>query len=76
MNFATVLIVLVLAACLVLAVRYLAKNGMCAACEDRGACRAAQSASDSRQTGCGGKCSSCRYHELEKAAAAKHQTGI
>lgn len=76
MNFATVLIILVLAALVGLAVRYLKKHGMCAACENRAACRAARKAggvgsNDNGQFSscCGGKCSSCRYYESEQAAA-------
>lgn len=75
MNFATVCIVLILAVLLGLAVRYLVKNGMCAACEDRDACKSAHKADGAGlPAGCGGKCSSCRYYELEKQAAAAKQT--
>lgn len=74
MNLPTILIGLVLAALLGLAVRYLIKNGACAACEDKAACQAARKeASSGGLSGCGGKCSSCRYHEAElKAGAGKH----
>jgi hypothetical protein len=78
MNLPTVLIGLVVAALLGLAIRYLAKNGMCAACEDKKACQAAKKAGGSSvASGCGGKCSSCQYYEAElKASAAKHQAGV
>lgn len=77
MNLPTILIGLIVAALLGLAIRYLVKNGMCAACEDRAACQAAKKAGSPDSTsGCGGKCSSCRYYEAElKAAAARHRAG-
>lgn len=81
MNLSTILIGTVIAALLALAVRYLVKNGMCAACEDRAACQAAKKAATAGGTapenggadsaGCGGKCSACRYYEMELRAAGK-----
>ena len=78
MNFPTILIALAVAALFGLAVRYLAKNGTCAACEDRDACRAAKEdgSPDRLSPGCGTKCSSCQYYEYErKASAKKRRTG-
>lgn len=72
MNFATILIVLILAALVGLAVRYLVKNGPCAACENRAACRAAKKAEGKPSAGCEGNCSACRFYETEKKA---RQTG-
>lgn len=76
MNIATFLIALIIATLFVLAIRYLAKNGMCAACEDKKACHSAKEAGDpGLSSACGGKCSSCRYEAQElKAAADRHQT--
>ena len=75
MNGATIFLGLIIAALFVLAVRYLVKNGMCAACEDKAACQAAKKAgAPDLSSACGGKCASCRYYEQElKAASAKHQ---
>jgi len=77
MNAATILISLIVAALLVLAVRYLIKNGMCVACEDKEACQAAKKTNGvDLSYGCDGKCASCRHYEHElKASLTKHQTG-
>lgn len=76
MNWPTILIGLAIAALLVLAIRYLAKHGLCAACEDKAACQAAKKAGADFSAGCGGKCAACRYYEYEqKALQAKHQAG-
>ncbi len=74
MNLPTILIGLAVATLLGLAIRYLVKNGMCAACEDKTACQAAKKAGGpDLSSACGGKCSACRYYEAElKAAATKH----
>jgi hypothetical protein len=74
MNIPTILIGLVVAGLLALAIRYLVKNGMCAACEDKEACQAAKKAAGySVPSGCSEKCSSCKYYEAElKALAGKH----
>lgn len=74
MNIPTILLSAAVAAMLVFAIRYLVKNGMCAACEDREACQGSKKAGGN-SAGCGGKCSSCRYYEAEQKAAAKHGTG-
>jgi hypothetical protein len=79
MNLPTILIALAVAALLGMAVRYLVKNGMCAACEDKSACQAAKKAGGpDLSSGCGGGCASCKYYEYElKALAAKqHQSGV
>lgn len=78
MNLATILILLPLAAFVGLAIRYLTKNGMCAACENKGACRAAKKPDRSGlPSGCGGQCASCRYFEAEqRTAAAAHRAGL
>lgn len=80
MNFATILIILAVAVLFVLAVRYLLKYGMCGACENRAVCRNARKVKGAGDSGCtnfspccSGKCSSCRYFELEKAAAEKNK---
>lgn len=78
MNLPTILIGSIIAALFILAVRYVVKNGACAACEDREACQAAKKSDGADfYLNCGGKkCLSCKYYEYElKAAAAKHQTG-
>lgn len=75
MNFATALIGLVIAALLVLAVRYLVRNGMCAGCDMSGSCSRAKKASAAAAHGCSGSCEGCAYHEAEmKVAAARRQT--
>jgi hypothetical protein len=76
MNLPTILIGLIIAVLFVLAVRYLVKNGTCAACEDKEACQAAKKmAAAGPAHGCGGMCASCRYYEYElKALPAKQQT--
>lgn len=72
MNLPTILIGLVVIALFTLAIRFITKNGACAACEAQGACHSAGNGADA-SSGCGGKCSSCQYHEYElKAMAAKH----
>jgi hypothetical protein len=78
MNLPTILIGLVVAGLLVLAIRYLLKNGLCAACEDKAACQAAKKAGGpGLSSGCGGKCASCKYYEAElKAEAVKHRAGV
>jgi hypothetical protein len=77
MNVSTILIGLVVAGLLMFAIRYLIKNGMCAVCENKSACQTAKKAASSgTPSECGGKCSSCKYHEAElKAAAEKHENG-
>ena len=77
MNLSTILIALSIAALLVFAIRYLVKNGMCAACEDRAACEAAKKAGVSDSSSCcSGKCSACKYYEYElKASQATHRAG-
>lgn len=59
MNFATILVTAAIAALLVLAVRYLVKNGVCAACVDAKSCRSAASAGPG--TGCGHGCAGCPH---------------
>lgn len=59
MNFATVLVAAAIAALLALAVRYLVKNGACAACADAKSCRSAASAAP--DAGCGHGCSGCPH---------------
>jgi hypothetical protein len=78
MNIPTIVIGFIIAALLFFAIRYLVKNGMCAACEDKSACEAAKKAGlPGPASSCGGKCSSCQYYEQElKAAAAKHSANI
>lgn len=72
MNVPTVLIGLVVIALFALAIRFISKNGACAACEAQGACHSAGKEADT-SSNCGGKCSSCQYYEYElKAAAKKH----
>ena len=73
MNAATIVIGLVEAALLGLAIRYLVKNGACAACGDREACEAARKGTGAkRPPGCGGNCASCKYYQVElKATAGK-----
>lgn len=79
MNLPTILIGLVVLALLGLAIRYLVKNGMCAACEDKAACQAAKKAGEvSLPPGCGGSCAACQHREAElrAVAALKHQAGV
>lgn len=77
MNLPTILIGLAVAGLLGLAIRYLAKNGACAACEDKTACEAARKAGSSELPGacgsCSGKCPVHGLYEYEqmKVAAAK-----
>jgi hypothetical protein len=77
MNLPTISIGLVIAALLALAIRYVVKHGVCAACEDREACQAANAGGGSGfPPGCGGECASCRYYEHElNASTTKHQAG-
>lgn len=63
MNLPTIFIGLMIAALFVLAIRYLVRNGMCAACEDKKACRAAKKAN-----------ASCQHCEQElQESDARHQ---
>ena len=77
MNLPTILISLVIATLFVLAIRYLRRNGMCAACEDKGACQAAKKANGAaNSSGCSGKCASCQHHDYElKSSPVKLQIG-
>ncbi len=78
MNVPTIVIGLIIATLLFFAIRYLVKNGMCAACEDKEACRDAKKAGvPGHSSSCGGKCASCQYYEYEmKSAVVKHQAGV
>ncbi|KLU63599.1 hypothetical protein CEB3_c00280 [Peptococcaceae bacterium CEB3] len=60
MNLPTILIGFVVAALLGLAIRYILKNGACAACEAKGACHSAKTGSDI-STGCGDNCAGCHH---------------
>ncbi|MCI1956600.1 MAG: hypothetical protein LKJ21_09545 [Oscillospiraceae bacterium] len=79
MNLASILVTVVVAALLGLAIRYLAKHGMCAACEDRDACRNALKASrrgEHPASLCGGNCRGCPYYlEEQRMKAANLPTG-
>lgn len=85
MNLATILVAAAIAALLVLAVRYVAKHGMCAACEDREACKGAfkpDSKGEPPAFSCGGTgCHSCPYYAEEQrmmkmaAVPAEKKTG-
>lgn len=71
MNAATILIAAAIAALLLLAVRYLVKNGPCAACEMRGACR--KNPQEDRKpsaSACGGNCRGCQYYAQEQKMKA------
>ncbi|WP_434511051.1 hypothetical protein [Desulfitobacterium sp. AusDCA] len=70
MNLSTALIGLVVAAFLGLAIRYIVKNGTCAACEAKGACHSAGASLDI-STGCGVSCTGC-HCGTAKAAPMKH----
>lgn len=71
----TILIGLAVAGLLFLAIRYVVKNGACAACESKEACHAAKNGADfNNPSGCSGKCSSCRYYESEMKALAEKQS--
>lgn len=66
MNAVTVLVVLLLAALFVLAVRFQVKGGSCASCELKSVCKKA--ATEPGAPRCGGDCASCRYHAAEQRA--------
>ena len=74
MNLASILVAAAIAGLLFLAVRYLAKHGMCAACEDREACRRALKPSGGKGEppafSCGMSCHSCPYYEQEQRMRA------
>lgn len=65
---ATIIVILLVGLLLVLAVRYLLRHGMCAACENSGACKGASG------SGCDGNCSACRCYasELEARKSRVH----
>lgn len=76
MNLPTVLIALVIAALFVLAVRFVAKHGVCDACDLKGSCRTAKKTGGGSFCDPGAGCSACRYYEYErKAPPAKRHTG-
>lgn len=77
MNAATILIAAAIAVPLFFAVRYLVKNGPCAACEMRGACRKKpQGNRKPSPSACGGNCRSCQYYAQERRMrAANAQAG-
>lgn len=70
MNLASALVAVAIAALLFLAVRYVAKHGMCAACEDREACQRALNKPGSKEespvSSCGMSCHSCPYYAEEE----------
>ncbi len=75
MNLASILVAAAIAGLLFLAVRYVAKHGLCAACEDREACkRSVPSGSGGKPPAgreppasfCGGSCHSCPYYAQER----------
>ncbi|MDQ7093751.1 hypothetical protein REC12_09120 [Desulfosporosinus sp. PR] len=71
MNLPTILLGLGVAVLLTLAIRYLVKNGTCAACEAKGACHSAKVGSSDMSLGCGGGCAGC-HSCPSKAAPLKH----
>ena len=73
MNLPTVIIALAVAALLGLAIRYLVKNGACAACGLNESCSKSHKGHSTASAECGGKCSACQYYTYEQqlAAAAK-----
>ncbi|SHH99282.1 hypothetical protein SAMN02745823_01825 [Sporobacter termitidis DSM 10068] len=73
MSIPTIIISIVLLGLFSQAIRFLVKNGACAACAEKGACHSA--GEDAASSACGGNCSACRYRESELKAAAKHQAG-
>lgn len=83
MNLPTILVGLVVAALLGLAIRYLVRNGACAACEDKGACQAARKAGDASfssacsSSSCNAKCPAASFDYDEwKAALTAQKTSI
>lgn len=67
MNPASALVAAAIGVLLVLAVRYIAKHGMCAACEDREACQKAfGAAGEPPAFSCGASCRSCPYYPEEQ----------
>ena len=67
MNLVSVLLVAAIAALLFLAVRYVAKHGICAVCEDKEACQKAFKAKgEPPASSCGVSCHSCPYYPEEQ----------
>lgn len=70
MNLPTVIITLAVAALLGLAIRYMVKNGACAACGMSESCTSHKKGGAAASAGCGGKCSACQYYAYEQQLAA------